>query len=263
MPYVARGGAKIHYTDTGGDGPAVLLGHSFFMDHESFAPQRAALGPHYRLICIDSRGHGLSEDDGTPFSYWDLARDAWAVADHLGIERAVVGGVGHGAFTAVRMALLARPRSRGVIAIGSTADAMPARRKPGYREVLDAWAGTAPLTPIIKMVSALTIGGTDDDKQPWRDKWLAGDRTRLRLSTDCLINRDSVLPLLGEIDCPALVLRGVGDQTADPDEVSRMARAFGVPTTVHTIAGAAMSPNLTHPDAVNALLRGFLDGLPD
>ncbi|WP_067686064.1 alpha/beta fold hydrolase [Nocardia jejuensis] len=263
MPFIARGGAKIHYTDSGGSGPAIVLGHSIFMDNEMFEPQKAELSRDHRVIAIDARGHGESEDDGTPFSYWDLARDAWAVADHLDLDRVVVGGVGHGAFTAVRMALLARPRVRGLIVCGSTATAMTAQRRAGYREVFEAWIGTEWPTPTIKMVSALMIGGTMSDQLPWRAKWLAGDRRRIQLSGECLMNRDSVLPLLGDIIAPALVLRGLGDQTASEEDALEIAGGFATPTVVHTIAGAAMAPNLTHADEFNALLRGYLTDLPD
>ncbi len=38
MPFVVSGGVRIHYTDTGGEGRAVVLGHSLFMDQEMFAP---------------------------------------------------------------------------------------------------------------------------------------------------------------------------------------------------------------------------------
>ncbi|MGV9412025.1 alpha/beta fold hydrolase [Nocardia sp. NPDC003693] len=262
MPFVARGGTKIHYTDTGGAGQAIVLGHSMLMDNEMFEPQRSALGQEYRIVAIDSRGHGPSSDDGTPFSYWDLARDAWAVVDHLGIDRVVVGGVEDGASTALRMALLAPPRVRGVVVIGCTAKAMPPDRRVGYREVLDYWAGDGPLTPTIKMVSALTIGGTLEDKLPWWDKWMTGDRGRVRPTTECLINRDSVFELLGDIDCPALVLRGSSDQTSTPQDALDIAAAFGGRAAAHTIAGASMVPNLTHPDRVNAILRDFLTGLP-
>ncbi|WP_084529043.1 alpha/beta fold hydrolase [Nocardia crassostreae] len=220
------------------------------------------MAPRYRVIAIDSRGHGPSEDPGTPFSYWYLARDAWAVVDALGLERVVVGGVAHGGFTAVRMALLAHPRVAGLIVIGSTATAMPAHRKIGYREVIDAWTGEVPLAPTIKMVSSLMIGATAEDQKPWREKWLAAERARVRAAAECLINRDSVLDLLGEIDCPALVIRGLAHQANDAGEMAEMARALGNPTTVHTIAGASMTPNLTHPGEVNPLLRAFLDGLP-
>lgn len=262
MPFVARGGTQIHYTDTGGTGRAIVFGHSLLMDQEMFEPQRSGLGQEYRIIAIDSRGHGPSQDDGTPFSYWDLARDAWSVVDHLGIEQVVVGGVEDGASIAMRMALLAPPRVRGVIVSGATAKAMPPERRVGYREVLDYWAGDGPLTPTIKMVSALTIGGSLEDKEPWWEKWMAGDRNRIRLSTDCLVNRDSVHELLGDITCPTLVLHGSNDQASSWEEVAEMAAAFGGPTTVHTIAGAAMVPTLTHPKEVNELLREFLAGLP-
>ncbi|NNH74787.1 alpha/beta fold hydrolase [Nocardia uniformis] len=253
---------KIHYTDTGGGGRAVVLGHSLFMDQEMFAAQVAALTPKYRLIAIDSRGHGLSEDDEIPFSYWDLARDAWAVLDDLGLERAVVGGTAYGSFTAVRMALLARPRVDGLILVGSSGSAMSPQRRVGYREVTDAWAGTAALAPTIKMVASLMIGGTAEDQKPWRQKWFTEDRARLRLAADCMIHRDSVLELLGDITCPALVVRGLADQANSPEEVAELAAVLGNPTTVHTIAGASLTPNLTHPDEFNELVLTFLDGLP-
>ncbi|MFE3187488.1 alpha/beta fold hydrolase [Nocardia sp. NPDC059240] len=262
MPFASRGAVKIHYTDTGGGGPAVLLGHSLFMDQEMFAPQMAALAPDYRVIAIDSRGHGASEDDETPFSYWDLARDAWAVADEAGLDRVVVGGVAHGAFTAVRMALLAQPRVAGMILIGSSADAMTPQRRLGYREVLDMWISAATPGPTIKMVCSLMIGGSAHDQQPWRDKWAGAQRERVRLAGECLVNREAVRELLGEIRCPALVLRGLADQANSAEEVDDVAAALGNPTKVHTIAGAAMTPNLTHPAEVNALLREFLATLP-
>ncbi|MFE3255718.1 alpha/beta fold hydrolase [Nocardia sp. NPDC059091] len=262
MPFASRGSVKIHYTDTGGPGPAVVFGHSLFMDQEMFAPQMDALAPDYRIIAIDSRGHGASEDDETPFSYWDLARDAWAVVDELGLERVVVGGVAHGGFTAVRMALLARPRVAGLIVIGSSAAAMTPQRRAGYREVLDMWASSATPGPTIRMVCSLMIGGTAADQQPWRAKWATAPRNRMRLAGECLVNRDSVHELLGDIDCPALVIRGLADQATSAEEVAELAAALGSPAPVHTIAGAAMTPNLTHPGEVNALLREFLAALP-
>ncbi|MEU1203908.1 alpha/beta hydrolase [Nocardia sp. NPDC005825] len=262
MPFASRGSVKIHYTDTGGPGPAVVLGHGLFMDQAMFAPQIEALAPDYRIIAIDSRGHGETEDDDTPFSYWDLARDAWAVVDELGLDRVVVGGVGHGGFTALRMALLAQPRVAGLIVVGCSGTAMTAQRRAGYREVLEQWTSSATPGPTIKMVGSLMVGGTVEEQQPWRDKWAAAPRDRIRLSGECLVNRDTVIELLGEIRCPALVLRGLADQAISAEQVEELAAALGNPVPVHTIAGAAMTPSLTHPGEVNALLRGFLAGVP-
>ncbi|WP_067711047.1 alpha/beta fold hydrolase [Nocardia yamanashiensis] len=262
MPFVTRGGVQVSYSDSGGGERAIVLGHCLFMDQEMFAAQVAELAPEYRVITIDSRGHGASRDDGGPFSYWDLARDAWAVVDELGLEKVVVGGVSHGAFTALRMALLARPRVEGVITLSATAVAMDAQRRVGYTEVIDAWTIGTPFAATARMVASLMIGGTAQDQQPWRDKWLTGDRERTRMAAECSINRDSVVELLGEITCPALVIRGDSDHSARPFETDQLAAAFGGPVQTHTIIGAAMTPNLTHPEQVNALLRKFLADLP-
>ena len=42
MPHAAINGQQIYFEDTGGEGPAVILGHGFLMDHEMFVHQVAA-----------------------------------------------------------------------------------------------------------------------------------------------------------------------------------------------------------------------------
>ena len=54
MPHAAINGQRIYFEDTGGAGPAVILGHGFLMDHEMFAPQVAALRDEYRVITWDA-----------------------------------------------------------------------------------------------------------------------------------------------------------------------------------------------------------------
>ena len=73
MPHAEVHGQRIHYTDSGGEGPAVLLAHGFLMDHEMFSPQVAALADEFRVITWDARGFGETEFDGKPFDYWDNA----------------------------------------------------------------------------------------------------------------------------------------------------------------------------------------------
>ena len=92
MPHADIDGQRIFFDDTGGDGPAVILAHGFLMDHEMFEHQVAALRDDYRVITWDERGFGQTEYDGEPFTYWDSANDCLGLLDHLGIDRAVVGG---------------------------------------------------------------------------------------------------------------------------------------------------------------------------
>ncbi|MGW5105813.1 alpha/beta fold hydrolase [Nocardia sp. NPDC004123] len=74
MPYVTTDeGTTVHYLGTETDGPALVLGHGFFMDGEMWLPQLEGLADRYRAIAVDVRGHGRTEDAGNPFTYWDLA----------------------------------------------------------------------------------------------------------------------------------------------------------------------------------------------
>ena len=249
----------MHYTDTGGSGPVVVLGHGFFLDQQMFDAQATALAPRYRVVAIDARGHGLTDDGGESFSYWDLARDAWSVLDELGVERAVVGGMSQGGFTALRMALLNPGRVDGLILLGTSAEAYSPKQKIGYREVMDTWMGTTPLAPIAKTMASVMIGGTRADWQPWVDKWLDSDRTRLRLAADCLINRESITEMLGTVTCPAVLIRGISDQAFDHAEMETLAEALGGPAQLHTVDGATHAANITHPHEVNAMIARFLD----
>ena len=58
MPVAAANGIEITYTDTGGEGPAVVFSHGFLMDDTMFSRQVTALAPEYRVITWDQRGHG-------------------------------------------------------------------------------------------------------------------------------------------------------------------------------------------------------------
>src|SRR5712672_813165 len=122
MPTAAINGIQVGYADSGGDGPAVVLSHGYLMDASMFNAQVAALAPEYRVITWDARGHGGTPAPG-PFSYWDSARDVLALLDHLGIGRAVLGGMSQGGFLSLRAAMLAPERLRGLILIDSEAGA--------------------------------------------------------------------------------------------------------------------------------------------
>src|SRR6266481_3888407 len=109
MPSASVNGISIAYSDSGGDGPAVVLSHGYLMDSSMFEPQVAALAPEYRVISWDERGFGGTRATG-PFSYWDSASDVLGLLDHLGIDKAVLGGMSQGGFLSLRAALLAPER---------------------------------------------------------------------------------------------------------------------------------------------------------
>ena len=68
MPVAAVNGIEIDYTDSGGQGPAVVFSHGYLMDHTMFDRQVTALAPEYRVITWDQRGHGGTRATGA-FTY--------------------------------------------------------------------------------------------------------------------------------------------------------------------------------------------------
>ncbi|WP_330179214.1 alpha/beta hydrolase [Nocardia sp. NBC_01503] len=261
MPFVSSAGAKVHFTDSGGDGPAVVFSHGFFLDQEMFAGQVAGLGAEYRVISVDARGHGLTEDSGGAFTYWDLARDVWAVLDSLGIDEVVAGGMSQGGYTAMRMALQQPERVRGLILIATSAEPYSAQEQARYRGIMKAWMGMTPFEPMAEITAKTMIGGTEADQRAWITKWCNDDRTRVRLAADCLIGRESVAEAIGELECPAILIRGEHDQAESHDDMSSLARQFRSATEFYTVANATHAVNITHADEVNAHLRQFLVGL--
>ncbi|MFB8006609.1 alpha/beta fold hydrolase [Nocardia sp. NPDC056000] len=105
------------------------------------------------------------------------------------------------------------------------------------------------------------IGGSPEDQRPWIDKWCNGDRGRIRLAADCLIERESVAEAIGELEQSVILIRGEHDQAESHDDMARLAGQFGRAAKFHTIAGATHGVNITHAAEVNALLRGYLSGL--
>ena len=75
------------------------------------------LARRYRVIRWDARGHGLSGGAPVPGDYrWDnLATDLLALADALGVERFVAGGVSMGAATALHAAVQAPRRIMAMV----------------------------------------------------------------------------------------------------------------------------------------------------
>ena len=261
MPYASVNGQRIYFEDTGGSGAPVILAHGFLMDHEMFAPQVAALAPEFRVITWDERGFGLTEFDGQPFTYWDSARDCLALLDHLGIDRAVVGGMSQGGFLSLRAALTAPERVRALVLLDTSADVDTPETMAANQGMLDMWLKVGPVDELAEAVAAIIINEPAENAR-WIAKWRLCPKELLAEPGRCLNSRDDISSRLGEITCPAIVIHGEEDMGLTIDRGEAMAAALPGCAGVVRIPGAAHAANLTHPDLVNPPLREFLRGLP-
>lgn len=261
MPFADVNGQRIRYEDSGGDGPPVLLSHGFLMDHEMFAPQMADLSDIYRVITWDERGFGETIFDGQPFSYWDSARDAFALLDHLGIERAVLGGMSQGGYLSLRAALLQPDRVRALILIDTQAPPEAPEKIEEYRTMVDTWVANGYLEELGSVVAGLIIG--DPDLEPtWTAKWQRWDPARLGPAGTALLDRDDISERLPELAMPVLLVHGTEDSAIPVDRAHEICQAVDDCRGVVEVEGAAHAASLTHPQVVNPAIRSFLEGLP-
>ncbi|MET9215339.1 MULTISPECIES: alpha/beta fold hydrolase [unclassified Nocardia] len=257
MPFVHSDSVNIHFRTGAVRGPTVLLAHGFLMDESMFDPIRTILAHNgINVIAWDARGHGRTGYGADPrFDYWDLAEDGLRVLDAVGVESAVVGGMSQGGYAALRMALLAPERVRGLALLDTEAGACTRADETYYEEFFDEWCGTGELVPLAEKLAPQLIGGDRPDIwRWWITRWLTHDRTALFPAARCLIDRDSVLERLGEITAPALVLRGEHDHSSTADKCARLAAGLPGAQGVRTVPGAGHGAPVTHPDEIAAAL---------
>src|SRR6202034_244861 len=155
MATASANGITISYSDSGGDGPAVVFSHGYLMDSSMFDPQVAALAPEYRVITWDQRGFGGTRATG-PFTYWDSADDVLALLDHLGVEQAVLAGMSQGGFISLRAALRAPQRVRALVLIDSQAGLENPQVVPAYEQMEQTWMEQGP-APVQDIVAAIIL----------------------------------------------------------------------------------------------------------
>lgn len=257
MPFAAVNGQNIFFEDSGGSGPPVLLAHGYLMDLSMFDSQVAALAPELRVIRWDARGFGKSEWDGRPFSYWDLADDALGLLDHLGIERAVLGGMSQGGFLAMRAALKAPERVKALVLIATQAGVDGPETLAKYRQMLAGWLKMGAIDPLVEAIAALILGAREH-WEPWVSDWRAMPREQIREPTLCLLDRDDLTDRVGAIQCPAIIVHGTADASIHLDRAEKLRELLPNVKDFVTVPGAGHAVNTTHPDGVNGPLLAFL-----
>ena len=127
---VREGGRKLRYRDDG-EGTAVLMVPGSAGVHDIYDPQvRPVVGAGFRAIRFDRVGRGASELGTCRYSGASEVADAWALLDHLGVERAVLMGRSSGSGVIQAMSRRHPERVIALISIDSTSFGKVADRPP-------------------------------------------------------------------------------------------------------------------------------------
>ncbi len=260
-PVLDREGCVIHASDSGGSGIQVLFSHGAGADSAMFGPQREPLIERgYRVVTWDLRGHGASRPASRPIDPVLAVEDLVALVDALGLDRPVLVGQSLGGNLSQAVVRRHPDLARALVVIDSTWNAqrlslldrmllslatpslalIPARRLPPLMA-----AASAETTEAKRYAEAAFASLT---KAEFLHSW----RTTVGLLDPAPASRTPV---------PLALIRGARDRTGNiATAMPRWASAEGI--TEHVIPGAGHLANLDAPDAVNAVLLAFLDGLP-
>jgi pimeloyl-ACP methyl ester carboxylesterase len=141
-----------------GEGPDVVLLHGLTATrHYTVMGSKALPRAGYRLTTFDARGHGDSSPapDSGAYEYRDMVDDLRAVLDHLGAERAAIGGASMGAHTAMAFALAWPERVSALAQITPAYSGKPRDDE----EDLAAWD---------RLADGLEKGGVEGFIEAWR-----------------------------------------------------------------------------------------------
>jgi pimeloyl-ACP methyl ester carboxylesterase len=216
----------------------------------------------FRLITPDLRGFGDSEVTVGPYSMELFADDIVELLDHLGVEKAVVGGMSMGGYVLLNLLERYPDRLSGAcfIVTRATADdeAGKVRRlqlaqdvmKFGPQIVADAFKNLLfaeqSLTERPKLVGEIYRWMTDTDS-----RGLTGGLLAMR-------ERKDYSQSLSSINLPALAIGAALDKAAPPENTRAI--AAGIPgCRLAIIPDAGHMANLEHPGAFNSCLLDFLE----
>jgi 3-oxoadipate enol-lactonase len=253
-------GAEIEY-EVRGDGRALLLLHAFPLGLFMWDAQVEELSATHRVVRFDARGFGGSAPGDGTLTMERIADDGAALLDHLGIEKAVVGGCSMGGYAAFAFVRRHPQRLTGLVlqdtrAGRDTAEAR-ATRATLASKVLAEGASAAEEAFLPKLVGETTRRERPDLVAGLRERILATSPRGIANALSGLATRADSRETLPAIAVPTLVLVGAEDEITPPAEAATMAAAIPK-ARLDVIPGAGHLANLESPAAVNAALRAFL-----
>jgi 3-oxoadipate enol-lactonase len=250
-------GCQIAYEVTGRpDGPGLLLTHSIGSDRSMWAPQIEALAGDYRIVAVDSRGHGASESPPGPYRLEMLAGDIMAAAGAAGLYRFHLAGVSIGGQIALWIAAK-HPESLLSVTAANTAARIADR---DYWNARIEAVNTGGMGALLETVSARFAPGFASAHPEWLAK-----AEEVLLSTDpdgyvgcCAALADADLSgLLGSIGVPSLLIGGALDTATPPIEMERLHTAIPG-SRLRVLEGAAHIANLDQPEVFTEELAKFI-----
>lgn len=263
MNAIALRGATFHYDDVGpSTGLPVLLIHGHPFNRTLWAPQAKALAEAgYRAVTPDLRGYGRSSVTRGKVFLSDFADDLAALLDHLGIERAVVGGVSMGGQITMELQRRHPHRVRALVlsdtsAPAETDEGKAFRNRLADRLLAEGMDGYASEV-IDKMLAAYNVTAMPALADRVLGMMRATDPHGAAAALRGRAERPDYRDTLEAVRVPVLIVVGA-DDVYTPVADAEAIRALVPHATTAVIDRAGHLPGAEQPESFNAVLLDFL-----
>ena len=260
MPFATRDGVRLYWKlDGAADKPPLVLLNSIGTDMALWDAIVPHLLPVFRLLRIDTRGHGASDAPAGEYDMRMLADDVAAVMDAAGIATAAVAGVSLGGMIAMQLALDHPARVLALALVCTSAAMDPAAwvtrietvRAHGTGAIAEMAVGRFLSAPYAAQHPEL-VDGLVCAIGAQSDAGYAGAGAAIRDMT--LADR------IAAITIPTLVVTGDVD-VSTPYEGHGDRLLATLPDARHVVLASAHLPPIEAPAPLAAALRRFM--LPD
>ena len=223
---------QLHPIEQGQGQPLILL-HGNGEDSSYFEHQISAFSEKYRVIAIDTRGHGKSPRGEKPFTIKQFAEDLHDFMDAKGIAKAIILGFSDGGNIALTFALQHPERVEKLILNGANLN--PRGVKPQYQ-----W-------PIEMGYRIAKLFANKDEKAKKNAEMLG-----------LMVNEPHIEPsVLACLTMPVLVVAGTKDMIKESH--TRLIYSSLPNAQLAILKGDHFVAN-KNPEAFNAMVRVFLSG---
>ncbi len=260
MPYAELNGSRIHFTDSGGSGDAIVFSHGLLFSGAMFEKQVSHFGERYRCITFDHRGQGKSGVAESGYDMETLTADATEFIEHLGVAPCHFVGLSMGGFVGMRLAARKPELLKTLTLLDTSADSEPVENGPKYRMLnfvarwIGLWAVVGRVMPIVFGQTFLSNDARAGEKQRWRTAISNNHRVGITRAVSGVVDREGCTELLSAIDMPVGI--GVGDEdVATVPERSERLHAAIEGSELVVLKGAGHSSSIETPDLVNELIE--------
>lgn len=257
MPHVTTDdGIRIGYSLYGEpDRPALVFSHALGVDSRLWEPQIPLFSKRYRIVAVDTRGHGQSDAPPGPYTIERLGRDVIVVMDRLDIESAFFCGLSMGGMVGMWLGRWA-PERFAALALCNTAAFMEGFGGDGRIETART-RGMEPLVqPTVERWMTAAFRAENPQTVAAVADWIRACNPEGYAACCEAIRAMDQREQLSQITVPALNIVGEHDAATPPGMRSYIAdRIPG--GEVQMIEGVAHVSNIEKPDIFNRAIGAF------